>query len=79
MNELRENSLTELDLNGKGVGVPEALVLAGLLPAASALISCRCALFLREYAIDMHFSAQRHTIPSKSVTAARCHTFANKD
>mmetsp|Transcript_44068 Transcript_44068/g.129857 ORF Transcript_44068/g.129857 Transcript_44068/m.129857 type:complete len:673 (-) Transcript_44068:27-2045(-) len=64
MDELRENSLTELDLNGKRVGVPEALVLAGLLPAASALISCRCA-FLREYAIDMHFSAQRHTISSK--------------
>jgi len=43
MDELRENSLTELDLNGKRVGVPEALVLAGLLPAASALISCSLA------------------------------------
>ena len=43
MSALRENSLTELDLNGKGVGVPGALVLAKLLPAATALKSCRCA------------------------------------
>ena len=41
MSALRENSLTELDLNGKGVGVPEALVLAKLLPAATALQSCK--------------------------------------
>ena len=41
MSALRENSLTELDLNGKGVGVPGALVLAKLLPAATALQSCR--------------------------------------
>ena len=43
MSALRENSLTELDLNGKGVGVPGALVLAKLLPSATALKSCRCA------------------------------------
>ena len=43
MSALRENSLTELDLNGKGVGVPGVLVLAKLLPAAAALKSCRCA------------------------------------
>ena len=43
MSALRENSLTELDLNGKGVGVPGALVLAKLLPAATALKSCMCA------------------------------------
>ena len=43
MSALRENSLTELDLNQKGFGVPGAFVLAGLLPAATALKSCRCA------------------------------------
>ena len=41
MSALRENSLTELDLNQTGFGVPGAFVLAGLLPAATALKSCR--------------------------------------
>ena len=39
---LRENKLTELDLKGKGIGLPGALVLAALLPGATALKSCRC-------------------------------------
>ena len=43
MSLLRENSLTKLDLNEKDLGVPETLVLARLLPAATALKSCRCA------------------------------------
>ena len=42
MDALRENKLTELNLNGKGIGVPGALVLAALLPGATALKSCRC-------------------------------------
>mmetsp|Transcript_74821 Transcript_74821/g.206396 ORF Transcript_74821/g.206396 Transcript_74821/m.206396 type:complete len:314 (-) Transcript_74821:2007-2948(-) len=37
---LRENSLAELDLNENGIGLPGALVLANLLPAATALKSC---------------------------------------
>ena len=34
---LRENSITELDLSEKGVGVPGAIVLSSLLPSATAL------------------------------------------
>ena len=36
---LRENSITELDLNSKGVGVPGAIVLSSLMPTATALKS----------------------------------------
>ena len=36
---LRENSITELDLSGYGVGVPGAIVLSKLLPSAAALTS----------------------------------------
>ena len=34
---LRENSITDLDLDTKGVGVPGAIVLSNLLPSAMAL------------------------------------------
>ena len=34
---LRENTLTELDLSNKGIGVPGAIVLSSLLPSALAL------------------------------------------
>ena len=40
---LRENSITELNLKSKGVGVPGALVLSKLLPSAAALTSLKCA------------------------------------
>ena len=40
---LRENSITELNLKNKGVGVPGALVLSKLLPSAAALTSLKCA------------------------------------
>jgi hypothetical protein len=40
---LRENSVTELDLENKGVGVPGAIVLSKLLPSAAALTSLKCA------------------------------------
>ena len=40
---LRENSITELNLEGKGVGVPGAIVLSKLLPSAAALTSLKCA------------------------------------
>ena len=40
---LRENSITELDLEYKGVGVPGAIVLSKLLPSAAALTSLKCA------------------------------------
>ena len=39
---LRENSITELDLEGKGIGVPGAIVLSELLPSAAALTSLKC-------------------------------------
>ncbi len=40
---LRENSITELDLSNKGVGVPGAIVLSSLMPSATALKSLKCA------------------------------------
>ena len=40
---LRENSITELDLERKGVGAPGAIVLSKLLPSAAALTSLECA------------------------------------
>ena len=40
---LRSNSVTELDLEEKGIGVPGAIVLAALLPSATALTSLKCA------------------------------------
>ena len=40
---LRENSVMELDLQAKGVGVPGAIVLSRLMPAATALKSLKCA------------------------------------
>ena len=40
---LRENSITELDLEDKGVGEPGAIVLSKLLPSAAALTSLKCA------------------------------------
>ena len=39
---LRENSITELPLEDKGIGVPGAIVLSKLLPSAAALTSLRC-------------------------------------
>ena len=41
---LRENTLEKLDLNNKGAGVPGAIVLSRLLPAATLLMSLKCAL-----------------------------------
>ena len=43
LSSLRQNSITELDLEGKGIGVPGAIVLSSLLPAATALSSLKCA------------------------------------
>ena len=40
---LRENSVTELNLENKGVGEPGAFVLSKLLPSAAALTSLKCA------------------------------------
>ena len=40
---LRENSITELNLEDKGVGEPGAIVLSKLLPSAAALKSLKCA------------------------------------
>ena len=40
---LRENSVTELNLENKGVGEPGAFVLSKLLPSAAAVKSLKCA------------------------------------
>ena len=40
---LRENSVTELDLEGKGIGIPGSIVLSKLIPSATALTSLKCA------------------------------------
>ena len=44
---LRANSVTELDLNDKGIGVPGAIVLSRLMPAATAMTSLKCACKLK--------------------------------
>ena len=41
IDSLRNNSIDALDLESEGVGVPGALVLASLLPSATALKSCK--------------------------------------
>ena len=40
---LRQNTITELDLEDMGVGVPGAIVLSSLLPSATALASLKYA------------------------------------
>ena len=40
---LRDNSIMELNLLQKGVGVPGAIVISKLLPSAVALTSLKCA------------------------------------
>ena len=50
---LRENSITELNLKYKGVGVPGAIVLSKLLPSAAALTSLKCAP-ARVFAVSTH-------------------------
>ena len=47
---LRENSITELNLERKGVGVPGAIVLSKLLPSAAALTSLKCACRAKAFA-----------------------------
>ncbi len=47
---LRENSITELNLEAKGVGVPGAIVLSKLLPSAAAVKSLKCAARPRVFA-----------------------------
>ena len=42
LSSLREDSISELDLQRKGVGVPGALVLSKLLPTATKLSSLKC-------------------------------------
>ena len=54
---LRENSITELDLKDKGVGVPGALVLSKLLPSATALTALRYASSLGEVRVRLRVSA----------------------
>ena len=43
LTSLRENSITELNLDSRGVGMPGAIVLSKLLPSAVALTSLKCA------------------------------------
>ena len=43
LTSLRENSITELNLGNKGVGMPGAIVLSKLLPSAAALASLKYA------------------------------------
>ena len=47
---LRQNSITELDLSGKGVAVPGSIVLSKLLPSAAALTSLKYAVTTRIHA-----------------------------
>ena len=38
---LRDNSVTDLDLSKKGLGIPETLVLSGVLVGASSLVTLK--------------------------------------
>jgi len=51
---LRENIITELNLWGKGLGVPEAIVLSKLLPSAAALTSLKCAAPSVRFCVSAH-------------------------
>ena len=42
LTSLRGNSVTELNLEGKGVGIPGSIVLSTLVPSATALTSLKC-------------------------------------
>ena len=78
MSALCENNLTELDLNQKGIGPPGAFVLAGLLPAATALTSCRCAprgVYYRPWALVIALWVVTVVVLSRRLRAiGRCHT-----
>jgi hypothetical protein len=43
LSSLRQNSMKELDLENKGIGMPGAIVLSSLLPVATALSLLKCA------------------------------------
>ena len=43
LTSLRENSITELNLDSRDVDMPGAIVLSKLLPSAVALTSLKCA------------------------------------
>jgi hypothetical protein len=58
---LRENSITELDLENKAVGMPGVIVLSKLLPSAAALTLLKCACRPKVFAI---LSAPIDTPPS---------------
>jgi len=69
---LRENSITELNLGAKGVGVPGAIVLSKLLPSAAALTSLKCAAAPRLrfcFSARWQFSAHQAASLSLSVLA----------
>ena len=38
---LRDNSVTDLDLSNKGLGIPEVLVLSRMLSGASSLVTLK--------------------------------------
>ena len=49
---LRDNTVIDLDLSGKDLGIPEGMVLSGLLPGASSLSTLMCATTLRTLAVS---------------------------
>ena len=49
---LRENTIEEVNLHQKGVGVPGAIVLSRLLPASTALKTLKCACLLMTNLIE---------------------------
>jgi len=75
LTSLRENSITELDLEFKGVGVPGVIVLSKLLPSAAALTSLKCACCPNVFAflsapVDMPALSPSSLCPSLAVSAA---------
>ena len=59
---LRENSITELNLESKGVGVPGAIVLSKLLPSATAITSLKYACHANVFAF-LSAPADTHCMP----------------
>ena len=60
---LREKSITELDLEHKGVGVPGAIVLSKLLPSAAALTSLKYASRPKAFAFVSAPADTAHHLP----------------
>ena len=68
LHSLRENSITELNLQRKGIGVPGAIVLSKLLPSATAITSLKYACHANVFAFLSAALTQRDTLGRRRTT-----------